>query len=95
MARTIIDIDEEKLARAQRALRTSTKRDTVNAALELAAAVDAQQRSAALDAFRELLGRMDLDAIERNEIDDHDVHPGRHLHGRQAASWTRGPASLD
>jgi Arc/MetJ family transcription regulator len=74
MARTIIDIDEEKLARAQRALRTSTKRDTVNAALELAAAVDAQQRSAALDAFRELLGRMDLDAIERNEIDDHDVH---------------------
>jgi Arc/MetJ family transcription regulator len=74
MARTIIDIDEEKLARAQRALRTSTKRDTVNAALELAAAVDAQQRSAALDAFRELLGRMDLDAIERDEIDDHDVH---------------------
>jgi Arc/MetJ family transcription regulator len=34
MTRTIIDIDDEKLARAQRALRTTTKRDTVNAALD-------------------------------------------------------------
>ena len=71
MARTIIDIDEENLARAQRALRTHTKHDTVNAALELAAAVDAQRRADALESFRTLLGRLDVDLIEQDERDDH------------------------
>jgi len=71
MARTIIDIDDEMLARAQRALRTTTKRETVNAALELAAAVDAGKRSRALEEFRDLLGRLDVDVIERDEADDH------------------------
>lgn len=33
MARTIIDIDEDLLARASELLRTRTKRDTVNEAL--------------------------------------------------------------
>ncbi|GAB3810358.1 type II toxin-antitoxin system VapB family antitoxin [Micromonospora zhanjiangensis] len=74
MARTIIDIDDEKLARAQRALRTSTKRETVNAALELAAAVDADRRSELLESFRELLGRLDTDLIEQDERDDHRGH---------------------
>ena len=71
MARTIIDIDEDKLARAQRALRTGTKRETVNAALELAAAIDADRRTQVLDSFRDLLGRLDLDLIEQDEADDH------------------------
>ena len=71
MARTIIDIDNDKLARAQRALRTSTKRETVNAALELAAAIDADRRTQALDSFRELLDRLDVDLIEQDETDDH------------------------
>ena len=71
MARTIIDIDDEKLARAQRALRTTTKRETVNAALELAAAVDARKRTELLEEFRDLLGRMDVDLIEHDEIEDH------------------------
>jgi Arc/MetJ family transcription regulator len=71
MARTIIDIDDEKLARAQRALRTTTKRDTVNAALDLAAAVEAGKRSQALEEFMDLLDRLDLDVIEQDEIDDH------------------------
>ena len=71
MARTIIDIDDDKLARAQRALRTTTKRDTVNAALELAAAVDAQRRAAALEELRDLLERLDVDLIEQDERDDH------------------------
>jgi Arc/MetJ family transcription regulator len=71
MARTLIDIDEEKLARAQRALRTTTKRDTVNAALDLAAAIDAGQRTRALEEFRDLLDRLDIDGIEQDEIDDH------------------------
>jgi Arc/MetJ family transcription regulator len=74
MARTIIDIDEDKLARAQRALRTSTKRDTVNAALELAAAVDADKRAQVLDSFRDLLDRLDVDLIEQDETDDHNGH---------------------
>lgn len=71
MARTIIDIDEAKLARAQRAHRTSTKRETVNAALELAGAIDAEKRSKALESFRDLLDRLDVDLIEQDEIDDH------------------------
>jgi Arc/MetJ family transcription regulator len=74
MARTIIDIDEEKLARAQRALRTSTKRETVNAALELAAAVDADKRTRALDSFRDLLDRLDVDLIAQDEVNDHTDH---------------------
>ena len=73
MARTIIDIDDEKLAWAQRALRTSTKRETVNAALELAAAVDADKRTQALS-FRDLLGRLDVELIERDEVNDHTDH---------------------
>jgi len=71
MARTVIDIDDEMLARAQRSLGTGTKRDTVNAALELAAAIDADRRGRALESFRELLGRLDVDLIERDEADDH------------------------
>jgi Arc/MetJ family transcription regulator len=72
MARTIIDIDDEMLARARRALRTSTKRETVNAALELAAAIDADKRAQVLDSFRVLLDRLDVELIERDEIDDHN-----------------------
>ena len=71
MARTIIDVDDEMLVRAQRALRTTTKRDTVNAALELAAAVDAETRSRALVSFRELLDRFDLDLVDQDEAEDH------------------------
>ncbi|HEV8568728.1 MAG TPA: type II toxin-antitoxin system VapB family antitoxin [Actinoplanes sp.] len=70
MVRTIIDIDDEKLARAQRALRTTTKRDTVNAALELAAAVEAGRRSQVLEKFMDLLDRLDVDVIEQDEIAD-------------------------
>jgi Arc/MetJ family transcription regulator len=71
MSRTIIDIDDAALSRAQRALRTTTKRDTVNAALELAAAVDADRRAAVLESFRDLLDRLDTDLIDRDEADDH------------------------
>jgi Arc/MetJ family transcription regulator len=74
MARTLIDIDDEKLARAQRALRTSTKRETVNAALELAAAVDADRRAHLLESFRDLLDRLDTSLIEQDELDDHSGH---------------------
>jgi Arc/MetJ family transcription regulator len=71
MSRTVIDIDDEMLARAQRAMRTATKRETVNAALELAAAVDADRRAQLLESFRDLLGRLDVDLIDQDEADDH------------------------
>jgi Arc/MetJ family transcription regulator len=74
MARTIIDIDDEELTRAQRALRTTTKRETVNAALELAAAVDADRRALLLDSFRDLLDRLDTDLIDQDERNDHSGH---------------------
>jgi Arc/MetJ family transcription regulator len=44
MAKTLIDIDEETLAAAQDALGTSTKKDTVNAALRAVAALAARRR---------------------------------------------------
>lgn len=71
MSRTLIEIDDRMLAWAQRALRTATKRETVNAALELAAAVDGDRRARLLTSLRELLDRLDVDLIERDEADDH------------------------
>ena len=57
-------------------MRTRTKRETVNAALELAAAVEADRRARMLESFRELLGRLDLDLIDQDEVRDH-VLPDR------------------
>ena len=39
MAKTLIDVDEQYLLAAQRALHTETKKDTVNAALREVAAL--------------------------------------------------------
>jgi Arc/MetJ family transcription regulator len=44
MAKTLIDIDEQALARAQVALGTTTKKDTVNEALTQVAALAARRR---------------------------------------------------
>ena len=44
MAKTLIDIDEQYLAAAQRELGTTTKKDTVNAALREVAALAARRR---------------------------------------------------
>lgn len=43
----------------------------MNAALELAAAVDARKRTELLEEFRDLLNRMNVDLIEHDEIEDH------------------------
>jgi hypothetical protein len=56
VAGTINGIDYEKL--------------DIDAALQLPAAGDAQERAAALESFRDLLGRMDLGLIEQDERDD-------------------------
>jgi Arc/MetJ family transcription regulator len=44
MARTLIDVDEEQLAAAQKILKTATKKDTVNAALRQVTALAARRR---------------------------------------------------
>ncbi|MFN0090889.1 MAG: type II toxin-antitoxin system VapB family antitoxin [Acidimicrobiales bacterium] len=44
MTKTLIDIDDAELARAQQALRTTTKKDTVNRALAEATALAARRR---------------------------------------------------
>jgi Arc/MetJ family transcription regulator len=44
LAKTLIDVDEDTLAAAQEVLGTSTKKDTVNAALRAVAALAARRR---------------------------------------------------
>ena len=44
MAKTLIEIDDEYLAAAQQALGTTTKKDTVNAALREVTALAARRR---------------------------------------------------
>jgi Arc/MetJ family transcription regulator len=44
VAKTLIDVDEEQLAAAQKVLKTETKKDTVNAALRQVTALAARRR---------------------------------------------------
>ena len=48
MAKTLLDVDEALLAQATAALGTSTKKDTVNGALQLAVEVTRARRGRAL-----------------------------------------------
>ncbi|MFF6774277.1 type II toxin-antitoxin system VapB family antitoxin [Streptomyces sp. NPDC012637] len=48
MSKTLVDLDDEMLAFAQRQLGTKTKRDTINRALAIAAAISAEDRARAL-----------------------------------------------
>ncbi len=47
MTKTLIDIDDQQLERARRALGTTTKRDTVNGALAQVVALAARRRDLA------------------------------------------------
>ena len=47
MAKTLIDVDEARLAQAQQILGTKTKKDTVNAALAEVVALAARRRDLA------------------------------------------------
>lgn len=44
MTKTLVDVDEDALDRAQRALGTATKKDTINQALAQVAALAARRR---------------------------------------------------
>ncbi|MEV7779344.1 type II toxin-antitoxin system VapB family antitoxin [Kitasatospora sp. NPDC088351] len=63
MSRTVIDLDDEALADAARYLGTTTKKDTVNAALREIA--DRRRRADALARMREMVaeGEIDFSAI--------------------------------
>ena len=68
MARTVIDLDDELVASVARELGTTTKKDTVNAALR--AVLDARRRALALTRLREAAteGAFDL-ALLRDKRD--------------------------
>jgi len=65
MSRTVIDLDDEALAEAARHLGTSTKKDTVNAALREIA--DRRRRAVAVERMRQMVveGEIDFSAIEK------------------------------
>ncbi|MFF4014162.1 type II toxin-antitoxin system VapB family antitoxin [Streptomyces sp. NPDC001843] len=64
MSRTVIDLDDEALAEAARHLGTTTKKDTVNAALR--EIVDRRRRAAAVERMRQMVaaGEIDFSVIE-------------------------------
>jgi Arc/MetJ family transcription regulator len=64
MARTVIDLDDELLASVARELGTSTKKDTVNAALR--AVLDSRRRALALTRLRDAAtgGAFDLELLQ-------------------------------
>jgi Arc/MetJ family transcription regulator len=66
--RTVIDVDDEMLARAQRQLGTKSKRDTVNEALALAAGLSEEQRARALTWLQDHVEEyLDLDFLIEEE----------------------------
>lgn len=67
MAHVTIDLDDDMLVRARCALGMSDVAATVGAALELAAAIDAARRDAALAAFRDLLARMETHRLAADD----------------------------
>ncbi|MFS4109360.1 MULTISPECIES: type II toxin-antitoxin system VapB family antitoxin [Streptomyces] len=64
MSRTVIDLDDEALAEAARLLGTTTKKETVNAALREVA--DRRRRAAAVKRMRQMVaaGEIDFSLIE-------------------------------
>lgn len=68
MSKTLVDIDDEMLAFAQQQLGTKTKRETINRALTIAAAISADDRARALlwlqDNAEDFL---DFDVLEERE----------------------------
>ncbi|WP_157249315.1 type II toxin-antitoxin system VapB family antitoxin [Nonomuraea typhae] len=70
MAKTVIDLDDDALALAAEELGTSTKRDTVNAALRAIA-----NRRAAKNALA-LLDELAIDLSEDAWQIRHKTHPG-------------------
>lgn len=68
MSKTLVDIDDEMLAFAQRQLGTKTKRETINRALTIAAGASAADRSRALRWLQENAEHfLDFEVLEERE----------------------------
>ncbi|MFE5493924.1 type II toxin-antitoxin system VapB family antitoxin [Streptomyces virginiae] len=69
MSRTVIDLDDDALAEAAQLLGTTTKKDTVNAALREVA--DRRRRAAAIERMRQMVdgGEIDFAAIGHDDAD--------------------------
>ncbi|MEU9337800.1 type II toxin-antitoxin system VapB family antitoxin [Streptomyces sp. NPDC048290] len=68
MSKTLVDIDDDMLAFAQQQLGTKTKRDTINRALTIAAAISADDRARALRWLQENADAyLDFDVLEERE----------------------------
>ncbi|CAM5665083.1 type II toxin-antitoxin system VapB family antitoxin [Streptomyces avidinii] len=69
MSRTVIDLDDDALAEAAQLLGTTTKKDTVNAALREVA--DRRRRAAAIERMRQMVdeGEIDFGAIGHGDTD--------------------------
>ena len=68
MTRTVIDLDDDMLAFAQRQLGTKTKRETINRALTIAAATSAEDRARGLAWLQENAEHiLDFDYLEQQE----------------------------
>ncbi|MEV4012277.1 type II toxin-antitoxin system VapB family antitoxin [Nonomuraea angiospora] len=67
MTKTVIDLDDEALAEAAKLLGTSSKKDTVNAALR--EIVDRRRRAAAVARMREMVatGEIDFSVLEKGD----------------------------
>jgi Arc/MetJ family transcription regulator len=65
MAKTLMDVDEDLLAEATAELGTTTKKDTVNAALRTVVEAGRERRARALASLQELAdeGGIDFDRI--------------------------------
>lgn len=66
MAKTLLDVDEELLAEAMTALGTSTKKDTVNRALQFAVEETRARREKALAELQSIAddGGFDFDRLD-------------------------------
>lgn len=73
MSRTVIDLDDEALAEAARHLGTTTKKDTVNAAL--LEVTDRRRRAAAVERMRQMVadGEIDFSAIDAEAAHANDA----------------------
>ncbi|MEU1496302.1 MULTISPECIES: type II toxin-antitoxin system VapB family antitoxin [unclassified Streptomyces] len=68
MSRTLVDIDDDMLAFAQQQLGTKTKRDTINRALTIAAAISSDDRARALRWLQENADAfLDFDVLDERE----------------------------
>uniref|UniRef100_A0AAU2VWY8 Type II toxin-antitoxin system VapB family antitoxin n=1 Tax=Streptomyces sp. NBC_00008 TaxID=2903610 RepID=A0AAU2VWY8_9ACTN len=68
MSKTLVDVDDQMLAFAQQQLGTSTKRETINRALTIAASVSADDRARALRWLQDNADQfLDFDVLEERE----------------------------